>query len=271
MRENRLRRLWREGRRTVNGWCAIPSAFAAELMAHQGYDSLTVDLQHGLVDPATAVAMLQAISTPEVVPLVRVPWREPGIVMKMLDAGAYGIICPMVGNRAEAEELVAFGRYPPRGTRSFGPVRANLYAGSDYFARADAEVLLLAMIETREGVERLDEILAVDGLDGVYVGPADLALALGHPPGFDHERPELLTVIRRVAERARAHGKVAGIHTMSPAYARRMWGLGFHFVSLMTDSRMLAAKARELLDALRGGGDGDGGPGDRGRGSCRTW
>ncbi len=261
MRANRLRELWAAGQPTVNGWCGLPSPFAAELLAHQGFDSLTIDLQHGLIDYATAVAMLQAISATPAVPLVRIPWREPGITMKLLDAGAWGVICPMVSNPREAEELVAFGRYPPRGTRSFGPLRASLVAGGDYFARADEEVLLLAMIETREGVENLEAILQVDGLDGVYIGPSDLAIALGYGPGFDHERPELLAVIRRIADCARAHGKIAGIHTMSPAYARRMWELGFHFVSLMTDSRMLAAKARELLEALRGPHDRGDGPG----------
>ncbi len=252
MRANRLRRLWREGKRTVNGWLSIPSPFSAELMAHQGYDSITVDMQHGLIDVATMVAMLQALSTTDVVPLVRVPWREPGVIMKALDAGAYGIVCPMVSSRAEAEELVAWGRYPPRGSRSFGPIRALLYAGSDYAAHADSEILLLAMIETRGGIDDLDEILSVDGLDGVYIGPADLSLALGFGPGFDREEPEILEVIARIAERARAHGKFAGIHTMSPAYARRMWDLGFHFVSLMTDARILANATAALLAELRG-------------------
>ncbi|GBD41091.1 4-hydroxy-2-oxo-heptane-1,7-dioate aldolase [bacterium HR39] len=253
MRENRLRRLWRDGKKTVNGWLGIPSSFSAELMAHQGYESITVDMQHGVVDYATMVEMLQAISTTDTVPMVRVPWREPGIVMKTLDAGAYGIICPMVSSREEAEELVVWGRYPPRGTRSFGPIRASLYAGSDYGRHANAEVLLLAMIETRGGVENLDDILSVEGLDGVYIGPADLSLALGYGAGFDREEPEILEVITRIAERARAHGKFAGIHTMSPAYARRMWDLGFHFVSLMTDARILANATAALLAELRGG------------------
>jgi len=252
VRENRLRRLWRDGKRTVNAWLGIPSSFSAELMAHQGYESITVDMQHGVIDYATMVEMLQAISTTEVVPLVRVPWREPGIVMKTLDAGAYGIICPMVNSREEAEELVTWGRYPPRGTRSFGPIRALLYAGADYDRHANDEVLLFAMIETRGGIDDLDGILSVDGLDGVYIGPADLSLALGFGPGFDREEPEILEVIARVAERARAHGKFAGIHTMSPAYARRMWDLGFHFVSLMTDARILANAAAALLAELRG-------------------
>ena len=101
-------------------------------MAHQGWDSLTIDLQHGVVDYQTAVGMLQAISTTAVVPMVRVPWLDPGIVMKMLDAGSYGVICPMINNRDEAETFVRACRYPPRGSRSMGPIRATLYAGDDY-------------------------------------------------------------------------------------------------------------------------------------------
>ena len=132
MRENTLRRAWATGRKTVNGWLSIPNSFAAEVMAHQGWDSLTVDMQHGVVDYQAMVGMLQAISTTATVPMVRVPWLEPGIMMKSLDAGAYGVICPMVNSAEEAEEFVSYCRYPPRGQRSFGPIRAMLYAGADY-------------------------------------------------------------------------------------------------------------------------------------------
>src|SRR5688572_26203155 len=131
MRENTLRKTWRNGDAAINGWLAIPSAFSAEIMAHQGFDSLTIDLQHGLIDYQVAVSMLQAISTTSVVPLARVPWNEPGIVMRVLDAGAYGVICPMIDDADDVEALVRACKYPPRGHRSYGPVRASLYAGED--------------------------------------------------------------------------------------------------------------------------------------------
>jgi len=251
VRKNRLREHWAEGRRTVNGWLAVPSAFSAELMAHQGWDSLTIDMQHGITDYQTAVGMLQAVSTTGVVPMVRVPWREPGIIMKMLDAGAYGIICPMVNSRAEAEELVAYGRYAPAGKRSFGPIRAQLYGGADYPRHANDEILLIAMIETGEALADLEEILAVEGLDGVYVGPADLALSLGCTPGFDPTEPRVLEAIDRILERARAHGRFAGIHCGSPGFARGMWEKGFDFVTLLSDARLMAMKAGEILAAMR--------------------
>ncbi len=261
MRANRLRRIWKDGGKTVNGWLGIPSAFSAELMAHQGFESVTVDMQHGVVGYEAAVGMLQAISTTDAVPLVRVPWREAGIVMRMLDAGAYGIICPMVNSRAEAEELVSFCRYPPLGQRSFGPVRASIYGGADYHDHANEEVLVLAMIETRKALDNLDEILSVPGLDGVYVGPSDLALSLGYRPGADPKDEEVLQAIARILEAVRGRGLFAGIHCLSAGFARRMWDLGYHMTSLLSDGRLMAMKTRELLQELRGSAGGQGASG----------
>ena len=148
-------------------------------MANQGWDSLTIDMQHGLIDYPNAVNMLQAISTTETTPMARVNWNEPGQIMKILDAGCYGIICPMVSNRKEAENFVQACQYPPKGYRSFGPIRASIYGGGDYAKHADQEILKLAMIETKEALEKLDEILDTPNLDGIYIGPADLSLAVG--------------------------------------------------------------------------------------------
>jgi 4-hydroxy-2-oxoheptanedioate aldolase len=251
MRENLLKARWAEGRATVNGWLAIPSAFAAEVMAHQGWDSLTVDMQHGIVDYQAMVTMLQAISTTATVPLVRVPWREPGIIMKSLDAGAYGVICPMINTREECEELVAACRYPPRGNRSFGPIRALLYAGADYPRHANDHVLAIAMIETRQAVESLEEILAVPGLDGIYVGPADLSNSMGFTPTFDQEEPAVVEAIGHIVRTARRHGVRAGIHCGAPSYAKRMMALGFDFTTLLSDARLMAMKAQEILSAMQ--------------------
>jgi 4-hydroxy-2-oxoheptanedioate aldolase len=252
MRANALRAAWAEGRRTANGWLSIPSAFAAEVMAHAPWDSLTIDLQHGLVDYQTAVGMLQAISTTEVVPMVRVPWLDPGIIMKVLDAGSYGVICPMIDDRHQAAAFVRACRYPPLGNRSMGPIRASLYAGEDYARHANATVLAIAMIETAGAVDELDAILATDGLDGIYVGPSDLGAALGYPAVLDPTEPEVVSTIERIVAAAKRAGRFAGIHTATPAYARRMHELGFNFVSLASDSRLLALKARESIAEIRG-------------------
>jgi 4-hydroxy-2-oxoheptanedioate aldolase len=253
MRENRLRQLWAEDRAAVNGWLAIPSSFAAETMAHQGWDTLTVDLQHGVVDYQAMVTMLQAVSTTATVPVVRVPWLEPGILMKTLDAGAYAVICPMVNTRDDAAKLVAWTTYAPRGTRSFGPVRALLYGGPDYPQQADATIVRFAMIETAQALDNLDAILSVEGLDAVYIGPSDLSLALGCRPTFDDVEPPVAQAIDHILERARAHGLRAGIHNAAPEAALARVAKGFRFVTVGSDARLLAAGSQQILGRMRAG------------------
>jgi 4-hydroxy-2-oxoheptanedioate aldolase len=250
MRENLLKVLWQKNAYAVNGWLSLPATFSAEVMAHQGWDSLTIDLQHGLIDYQSAVAMLQAISTTQTVPLVRVPWRDPAIIMKALDAGAYGVICPMVNSAAEASEFVAACRYPPAGTRSYGPIRASIYAGSDYTANANRTVIAMAMIETRAGLNNLDEILSVEGLDAVYIGPSDLSLALGYEPSIDPTEPVVVEAIEHILHHALKKRIVPGIHTGTAAYARKMIEQGFLFVTVGSDVRLLNEKAAEILQPL---------------------
>ena len=168
MRKNKLKQMFKKGEPIVNGWLQIPSSFSAEVMAHQDWDSCTIDMQHGVIDYPNALNMLQSISTTDVTPLARVNWNEPGQIMKILDAGCYGIICPMVSNRKEAENFIKACLYPAKGYRSFGPVRGLLYGGSDYAVHANEEILKLAMIETKEALEKLDEILDTPNLDGIY-------------------------------------------------------------------------------------------------------
>ena len=251
MRANSLKSLWARGGAAINGWLAIPSSFSAEVMAHQGWDSLTLDLQHGLLDYGTAVPMLQAISTTATVPLARVPWLEEGILMKMLDAGCYGLICPMINSRAECERFVYACRYPPRGGRSFGPIRSLLYGGPDYFSHANEETVLFAMVETRGALDDLDGILSVPGLDGVYVGPADLSNALGCTPKLDQDEKPVREAIDMVARKALEHGRIAGIHNGTAKYALSMIDIGYRFVTVASDARLLAAKAQEVLAEMR--------------------
>ena len=253
MRENRIRQIWNRGGAVVNGWLAIPSCFSAETMAHQGWDSLTIDLQHGVVDYQAAVSMLTAISTTDVVPVVRVPWKDPGIIMKVLDAGAYGLICPMVNSRQDAEMLVAATHYPPKGSRSFGPIRALLYAGSDYPKRANDTIVRFAMIETREALDNLDGILSVEGIDAFYIGPADLSSALGCPPKFDQDEAPVVEAIDFILAKAKEHGVVAGIHNGTPEYALRMIEKGFQFVTIASDARLMAAGAQQVIGKMRAG------------------
>ena len=178
MRKNKLKKLLRDGTPVFNGWLQIPSSVSAEIMANQPWDSLTIDMQHGLVDYPNALSMLQSISTTDVTPMVRVNWNEPGQIMKVLDAGSYGIICPMVSNKKDAEKFVQACMYPPNGFRSFGPMRGLLYGGNDYAKFANEEILKFAMIETREALENLDDIMSVKGIDGIYIGPLILVWQL---------------------------------------------------------------------------------------------
>lgn len=251
MRPNKIREIWQTGGAVVNGWLAIPNSFSAETMAHQGWDSLTIDLQHGVVDYQAMVTMLQAISTTETVPVVRVPWLEPGILMKTLDAGAYGVICPMVNTKEDAQKLVAYTHYAPKGTRSFGPVRALLYSGADYPQHANDTIVTFAMIETAAALDNLDEILSVEGLDAIYIGPSDLSLALGCNPTFDDLDPKAAEAVDHILARAKAHGVVAGIHNGTPESAQKRIAKGFQFVTVSSDARLMAAGAQQVISKMR--------------------
>ena len=251
MRANRLREIWAAGRPVVAGWLSIPNAFTAELMAGMGWDALTIDTQHGLIGYAEMLAMLQAISTTEAVPLVRVSWNQPGEIMKALDAGALGIICPMINDAAECAAFVQACRYPPDGFRSYGPTRIGAISGPDYLAQANRQVLTLAMIETADGLRNVDDIVATPGLDGIYVGPGDLALSHGGQPRRDSDDPALMAQFDTIVAACRRAGIKAGVHTASPSYAQQMIARGFDLVTVMGDVRYLMA-GRADVTAMRG-------------------
>ncbi len=257
MRKNLVAEKISTGGRVINGWLSVASPHIAEVLAHQGYDSLTIDLQHGAIDYAAAFQMLQAISNSPAMPMVRVPWNDPAHLMKILDAGAYGIICPMINTAQEAEAFVSAGRYPPRGIRSFGPNRAVIYAqaGSsrDYASSADAEVILFAMIETRKGLENLDAIIATPGLDGIYIGPGDLSLSLGHPPTMAPTAAEVVEAMKAVLTKVRAAGLIAAVHTDGPQTALQRFAEGFQLCTLQGDIRLMSDAAAAQTKAVRDG------------------
>lgn len=250
-RENAVKRRLEAGATAVNAWCSIGSSYVAEVIAHQGFDSVTIDLQHGAIDYATAFTMLQAISTTGAMPMVRVPWNEPALMMKLLDAGAYGLICPMINTAEDARAFVGACRYPPLGYRSMGPNRAVQYAGGDYWRHANREVLLLAMIETRSGFENLPAILATEGLDGVYVGPADLSMAYGAAPSMAPDDAQVKDAIAAVPAAALAAGRIAAIHTDGPETARLRYAQGYRLCTLQSDVRYIVNGAGAALRGLR--------------------
>lgn len=253
MRKNILRDIWARGGAAVNGWLAIPNTFSAETMAHQGWDSLTVDMQHGVIDYQRAVDMFTAISTTSTVPVARVPWLDPGYLMKALDGGAYGVICPMISTVEDAENLVSWTHYPPQGSRSFGPIRGLLYGGHDYPEHANDTIVTFAMIETQAGLDNLEEILRVPGLDAVYIGPSDLSLALGCRPTFDDVDKPVADAIEYIVAKAREHGKVAGCHNGSPEYALKRIEMGVQFVTVASDARLLASGSQAVLNTIHAG------------------
>ena len=253
MRKNKLKKLLRDGTPVFNGWLQIPSSVSAEIMANQSWDSLTIDMQHGLVDYPNALSMLQSISTTDVTPMVRVNWNEPGQIMKVLDAGSYGIICPMVSNKKDAEKFVQACMYPPNGFRSFGPMRGLLYGGNDYAKFANEEILKFAMIETREALENLDDIMSVKGIDGIYIGPADLSLAVGEEPGFDKpENSKAYEQIIKILDHSKKNNIFAGIHNGTPEYALKMIDIGFNIVTVGADQLFIKNEGLNLINKLKG-------------------
>lgn len=248
---DRVRRVWDEGRVAVNGWIASPAVITAEAMAVADWDALTVDLQHGTADYASLLSVFPVIEKAGVAPMVRIPWLDEGMVMRALDAGALGIIAPMINTPADATRLVSACRYPPEGGRSFGPIRARYAWGNDYQQRANREVLCFAMVETRAAVDALDAIISVPGLDGIYVGPSDLALSYGFPPGFDRQEPEMEAIIMDIFARCGAANVRCCLHTGSPDYAAIMAAKGFSLVTIGSDVRLLEAAATATVAAFR--------------------
>ena len=250
MRPNLIQQRFRAQQPIVNAWLSIPSSYSAEVVARQGYHAVTVDMQHGMMDFETAMAMLQAISSTDATPLVRCSAVDGPQIMRLLDAGAYGVICPQVDSPELAQRFVAACRYPPAGIRSFGPARGVLYGGADYFDHANTHVLALAMIESREALDALDAILDTPGLDGIYVGPNDLALSLGARPGAEQAGP-VSDAIARILAAALQRGLLAGIFCSDATLARQRLAEGFHLVTPGNDAGVLGQGCKvRLQDTL---------------------
>jgi 4-hydroxy-2-oxoheptanedioate aldolase len=248
---NQVRASWSRGSPAVLGWLQIPAALSAEALAGCGYHALVVDLQHSPTDFVAAVEMFTAIECGGAEPFVRVRANDASGIMKLLDCGARGVIVPMIETAEQARAFASALHYPPRGTRSFGPRRPLLRYGPGYPEFASETIVGLAMIETALGLKNLDEILATPGIDGIFIGPADLALALGAPPEADSQDPRVVAAIRAILARAREHNKRAGIFCGSAAFARRRLAEGFDLVSLTPDLSMLLSAARSVLDAIQ--------------------
>lgn len=239
------------GGKAVSAWLVIPSPMIAELVAREDFDCITLDLQHSEISTHAAIEMMRAMAAPAMPAIVRVPWNEPASIMRMLDAGAVGIICPMVNTAEQCRAFVEACRYKPAGYRSWGPQRATLAANGDYHAFAEAQVLTFAMIETMEAVDNLDEILSVPGLDGIFVGPSDLSATIGFSPAPDWEDGPVLDTIRTILSKTLERKLIPGISTNSATYARRMLDAGFRFVTVPAEVSLMLDGIRQTLDIVK--------------------
>ena len=251
MRRNLVKERWRRGEPSIGSWLALGSPLAAEVMAHAGFDWLTVDMEHNPIDLAQLQSLFHAIGTTPVMPFVRVPWNDPQVLKRVLDTGAYGVVVPNVKSRAEAEVAVRACRYPPQGFRGVGSLRGVLYGGDDYYQHANEEIAVIAMIEDAEAVERAEEIVATPGLDAVFIGPNDLAASLGVPLGLDNPHPEHRRAVARVLEAGKRAGLPVGIHCGSAEAVNQRIAEGFLWLALSSDAGLLRGAALGAVRALR--------------------
>jgi len=254
LRANRVKELWKAGKPVVTGWCSTPDPYTTEVMARSGFDALILDMQHGMaIGPDRAAVWLQVVGQTDTTPIVRVPWNDPIYIQWVLDAGAMGVIVPMINSVADAKKAIGACKYPPVGYRSNGANRARLYGGPDYFDHANEEVLCILMMETVEGVESIEEIAKLPGVDGYYIGPTDLSLSMGLPPKMDVKDPRHVAAVQRVIDVAKAHGQNAGIHITGPEEGVRRWKQGFNLNPLCVDVWLLAAGINRNIEEFRKG------------------
>jgi 4-hydroxy-2-oxoheptanedioate aldolase len=245
-----LKTLWRNGGTALGGWLSLREPLLAEAAANSGFDYVCVDMQHGLADYGEVVTLLHAMARLPTVPIVRVPWNEQGIIGRVLDAGALGVIIPMVNSPEEARRAVAACRYAPKGARSFGPLTAGIRHGGGYFGGADDLVACIPMIETRQAVEAIDDILDVEGIDAVYIGPADLSITYGLPPGVDNPGEPFDGALAKVVDSCQRHGVVPGIHSIAALAAKRQQG-GFRMITVGNDAGAAMAGMRADATSAR--------------------
>jgi 4-hydroxy-2-oxoheptanedioate aldolase len=256
MRKNRVKELWRAGQPVLTGWCSTADPYTTEIMARAGFDALVLDTQHGMtIGPERTAAWLQIVGQTETTPIVRIAWNEPALAQVALDAGAMGIIVPMINNVEEAKKAIGACRYPPLGYRSLGLNRATLYGGSDYFDGANDEIICLLMMETVEGVRNIERIAELPGSDGFFLGPSDLAVDMGKRPtssphGVD---AEYAAAVQRVIDVAREKGQQAGAFVSNPEDAIYRWKQGFNLNPICSDASLLSAAVQNAVSRFRSG------------------
>lgn len=257
MRPNTVKQLLKAGKPALGTWLTLGNPLAAEQLSMSGFDWLTIDQEHAAIDASLTLNLLQAISLGSATPLCRVPWNSPVWIRRCLDAGAYGVVVPMVNSRAEAELAVSACKYPPLGQRGLGGLRRQLYGGADYVEHANDEILVVVQIEHIDAVERADEILAVPGVDAYFIGPNDLCASMGLKPTTEPDEPRYHEALAHVKAIAAGLGVAAGLHVGSSTTARRYIELGYQFIAMSSDAGLMAAAAEAILGGARGQGGAD--------------
>jgi 4-hydroxy-2-oxoheptanedioate aldolase len=253
MATNPIREIWAGDRPAFGLWSVMPGTIGAEILAKAGADYVCVDQQHGVIDYGSIAPMFQVIRAGGAAPITRVLSNDPFLIMKALDAGSWGVIVPLVNSAEDAARAVSACRYPPQGIRSFGPVLAADVIGSRDPEKLGGEVVCLVMVETREALERVGEIAATPGLDGVYIGPSDLALSLGLTPTLEIMEGEHAEAVERIREACHQNGIAAGIHSPSGEWARRHAQAGFDLITVASDAPLLRAAAGQEMTKAREG------------------
>ncbi len=251
MKKNPVRHKLAKGQPTYGGWLAIPSGFSAEVMAHAGFDWLNIDMQHGLIDFSSLINMLQVISTTDTVPIVRPLSNDAAIIGQVLDAGARGVIVPMVNSREDAINAAQACRYAPRGIRSYGPARASIDLGVPYGEFPDSDALCLIMLETVEAINNIEDIASVPGIDGIFIGPGDLNVSMGLPPNNDSDNQQFMAALEKTLDVCDRNLLIPGIFA-DPNTAQKRFQQGFKFVPIAVDFGLLATGADNALRLMRG-------------------
>lgn len=255
MRANHVRHRLEAGEPSIGTWLAIPSPESAEYVANLDFDWLVVDTEHNPVDINTLARMFGAMAASTTAPMVRIPWNQPENVKRVLDAGAWGIVFPMVNTKEEAERAVQAMRYPPVGQRSVGGGRHALSfdtSANDYYRHANDELLLVLQLEHIQGVEHADEILSVPGIDACFIGPNDLAASMGLGLGvaLESDEPRLVEAIAHIRESCVKHGVASGIHCSSAEGVKQRIGEGFQFCAMASELRYMLSGLRADLSTI---------------------
>lgn len=256
MISNQAKSRLRAGLPSIGTWLTVPSPYLAEQVAGVGFDWLVADAEHNPMSIETLAAMFTAIKAAgdDCAPMVRIPWNTPENIKRVLDAGAWGIVVPMVNSRAEAEQVVEAAKYPPEGKRSVGGGRhkISLRAGADpdYTRLANEQILVVVQMEHISAVERADEILSVPGIDACYIGPNDLLASMGHRPAGHSDHPDFTGAVEHVLRTAKAHGVAPGMHVYSVESINRRIREGFQMLALSSEAAVMLASLRASLGQI---------------------